>query len=762
MSLKDYFGGCVDPDTGHINFDFVYVANLLGVAPALVPVQKASSNFIATAHDQVLLDGDSLPEIKVNVKNGSGKYLYVWGLPFLNKYGDPLYIATTVSSVYPSDYLTITAKQHNKQILVAVTDLVSNQTAIAAATIYVREAVKPQIYMSDKFVNEGDTQIVYNIFRTYKDSARLSSVWNYIPRYADSDFRTANKSDSLTFDGPISLLDNGASIYLEEVWPTRAKTKYGSKLWVTPAQPLMISAPTLVTRGPGAGAIIFELKIKNGLGEITLYHSSNITLTPVSENPGTYSASVWLDGGVDSTNVVINVSDSTGRLASTTIRAIRINNGYVLRGSIPSCNGGEIVTSEIIPGHLGGCFQVDILEPPIYTVTCLPTIPVDGIGQGECFSGNCIGDLDQVSTIKYIDPDPSNTTNNAIPAGASIQDALGSLIAKNPVSSDIVVRSGKTARIVVFTNKTKEQIESINPSLYTHNYDWWINRGSANHPSWEPIGTYFQNFTIDTYEAYDAYGATRSCSVLTIPDVDCTKDGTLFMVSITTQNPNRWIFDIVKTSPDSGGIYCDYAGNFPTLLDGCAPTEEITQEVYVAMHVTNCDDPRILADPVVEANVGSKLRCECSAVGGVGTFTYEWSLVTENGVGLVPDNSTQSSIESPRNVTTQDDAAIIRCKVTYSTPSEVKVYNREFAVQVIYKPLTATIYPIYLSIGEQQDLAVLVSGGTPGYTYLWDDFSQNSFITITGASQLHNTMKNVIITDKVGNSVTAVGMIYIT
>jgi len=129
----------------------------------------------------------------------------------------------------------------------------------------------------------------------------------------------------------------------------------------------------------------------------------------------------------------------------------------------------------------------------------------------------------------------------------------------------------------------------------------------------------------------------------------------------------------------------------------------------------------------VSCNGGSDGTATVTASGGTGTLTYNWSPVPGTGQGTA---SATGLAPLTYTVTVTDDNG---CFITESyTPAEPTI-------------ITLTTSSINSNCGQADgQVSVSATGGTPVYTYLWDDPSASTTATVTG---LAAAVYNVTVTD---------------
>jgi hypothetical protein len=300
----------------------------------------------------------------------------------------------------------------------------------------------------------------------------------------------------------------------------------------------------------------------------------------------------------------------------------------------------------------------------------------------------------------------------------SVTIAFSPLVAVNPSANPILCHDGQTTI-------------SANASGGTVPYTYFWNTGSVNSSITATAGTY-------SVTAYDQFGCSASANTFisnstplalamsstnTSTDIDCDGQAS---VSVTGGNsPYSYLWSTTETNPATTNNLC-YGIYTVTVTDdnGCSITGS------VVVNKPSCSSFNATASSThVSCFAGTDGTANVSATGGTAPYSYSWNtapvqttasitgLSSGNYTVIVTDNLGCTDVAS----TSVLQPLILTNSITYTNVTTIGGMNG-----------TATANP---------------SGGTPGYTYLWEPGSQTTATATNLASAPGGVTYHITVTD---------------
>ncbi|MFL5752666.1 MAG: beta strand repeat-containing protein, partial [Bacteroidia bacterium] len=263
----------------------------------------------------------------------------------------------------------------------------------------------------------------------------------------------------------------------------------------------------------------------------------------------------------------------------------------------------------------------------------------------------------------------------------------------------------------------------------------WSNGSSAQNISGIPAGTY-------TLTVTDAKGCIVSITT-------AVTQPSQIVISVTTTNASCGQSDGSALASVSGGtgpyIYQWSNGDNQSLSDSLHAGQYFLQvydnigchsSAVVSVNNTNGPSISLTGNTFVSCNGGNNGALSITTSGGLAPYTYAWS----NGITTAANTGLQAG---PYDITVTD--------ANNCTTSQTYTVTQPAALSAVFN-----VNPATCGAGDGS-ASVTVSGGTPGYIYLWSANTGNQ-VTDTAFS-LSSGLYSVSIMDAMGCSITKVGTV---
>ena len=537
----------------------------------------------------------------------------------------------------------------------------------------------------------------------------------------------------------------------------------------------------------------------------------SISVTASGGTPGyTY---LWDDASAQTTSTAtglapgdytVTVTDATGCTVTTT-PAVTITEPVVLTASATkvqdvTCNGdadGSISVTESggTPGYTylwdDASAQTTStaigLAPGDYTVTVtdangctFTTTPAVTITEPTAITAiatklqdvSCNGDADGSISVTesggtpgytYLWDDASaQTTSTAIGLApgdytVTVTDANGCTFTTTPavtITEPVVLTASATKVQDVQCNGDADGSISVTASGGTAGYTYLWDDASAQTTS-TATGLAPGDYTVTVTDANGCTFTTTPAVTITEPvvltasatkvqDVQCNgdADGSISVTASGGTPGYTYLWDDASAQTTSTAIGLAPGDYTVTVTDasGCTftttPAVTITEPVVLTASATKVQD--------VQCNGDADGSISVTASGGTPGYTYLWddasAQTTSTATGLAPGDYT---------VTVTDANGC-----TFTTTPAVTITE-----PVVLTASATKVQDVQCNGDADGSISVTASGGTPGYTYLWDDASAQTTSTATGLAPGDYT---VTVTDATGCTVTTTPAVTIT
>ena len=514
----------------------------------------------------------------------------------------------------------------------------------------------------------------------------------------------------------------------------------------------------------------FTSCVANNLGTLTvtggggipgytyLWSNSNTTATISGQTPGTYT---------------VTVTDSHGCTASATATIVKLPGSLAFTTPIvknPVCTSNGSITDSISGGTPPITYTWSPFEPNSGTIT--------GLGGGTyALTVTDAGGCSVTASFTLSPPNPviidstnlvnlgchtsdngsitvytsggTGTLNYTWAGGGGIfpdTNSIGNLVAGNysvTITDSVGCSVSATYTLAAPSPIAAQSVTIVNVTCQAQGSITVIDTGGTPPLNylWSPVGQIVDSITNQPTGTYtltvtDAAGCsiTASYTIGTAPggvhfgapvivNTSCNGDstGSITVVATGGQGTITYIWSTSATTATITGLG---AGTYTVTASdttGCSASASytITQPAAVTFGV-----PTITNVSCFGSSTGS---IGASASGGTGTITYLWSngSTTATVTGLALGNYCVTASDS-------------------SGCSASVCYNITQPTQIIVDTTSAT--PVTCTSAGQ--VSVTVSGGTPGYTYLWSNGQTSNPVNVTQAGTI-----GVTITDANGCSV---------
>ena len=664
------------------------------------------------------------------VTNGTGTppYSYLWD-------NSAASTTTSINNLCAGDYVVTVTDDNN---------CTYNDTVTINSGVILNPVIDPvaaQCLNSNSFTfssnnSSSSSGIITSYLWDFGDGSGTSSQAN--PSYS---YNTAG-----TFTVTLTISDGNCTV----------NTTLDVNVWANPTTSTSITDETcngdcdgsidLTVLGSGGYTYSWD----NGIGNIEdptnlCANTYNLLLIDINGCQTSTSATVGspaaLGGSITAqTNVLCN-ADATG---AVTVAGANGTAGYTysldggtttqISGTFNNLTAGAITVTVV---DANGCtfdVPVTITEPNVLTSSLVSTTDATcGLANGDFEVTGLNGTAPyQYSNDNGVTFQPSGTFNG-LTAGSYnilIQDDNG---CQTTITVNVADLSGLTAVIDsqsdadCFGNSTG--IVSVTGSGSTAPYTYDIGNGP------QPTGSF--------------NGLAAGSYTVTVTD----DNGCIFPVAVTVNEPAALTATATGTNPLCNGSADGSAdvtitggvGTYTTVWQHGPTAEDLIGVLGVGTYTlditddNNCPftvnvtltEPTAISSSIsgtdVSCNGGTDGTATVTATGGTGTLTYNWSPTPGTGQGT---NSVTGLGTTTYTVTITDDNG---CFITESfTPAE---------------PTTITLTPnsVNSNCGQADgEVSVSATGGTAGYTYLWDDSNNSTTPNVTG---LAAGIYTVIVTD---------------
>lgn len=503
--------------------------------------------------------------------------------------------------------------------------------------------------------------------------------------------------------------------------------------------------------------------------------------------PGyTYSWDGGLGSGANHNNVVAGTYNVTATDANgcTSVATVTVNEPTPVAGVVTptdaSCNGvcdgsATVVASGGTPGYtyqwdaaggLGttatasnlcagtpevtitdangctGTANTTINEPTAITLATATTDPTCGNSDGDATvtpSGGTPG-----YTYSWSPSGGSGATESSLAAGGytvTVTDAAGCTETATVTLTDAGAPSANiTASSDVSCNGGNNGSATVTATGGTapYNYAWSPSGGTGTNATGLIAGTYTVTVTdnigcVATATVTIAEPSALSAAITASTDPTCATvcDGTAQVTATGGTPPYTYLWSTGGTTDTETGMCAGAATVTITDANGCAELVNVT-----------LTDPPVLTAAIVGVDATCNGVCDGSADltvgGGTPPYTYLWN-----------------------NAETSEDVATL-CAGTYDVTVTDANGCTATANVVIGEPTAITLTPASLNANcgaADGEVSVTAAGGTPGYTYNWEDATATQVGTTATVTGLPAGAYTVTVTDANGCTETAVATI---